>query len=61
MTKGRLAKERIAINYIQRPGITREDYVKFVDSLYPSSEPAPGKPGVDPVTGTKVVDFNDIP
>jgi hypothetical protein len=61
MTKGRLAKERMAINYIQRPGITREDYVKFVDSLYPPSESTTGKPGVDPVTGNQVVDFNDIP
>jgi hypothetical protein len=36
--------------------MTLEKYVKFVDSLYPS-----GEDGVDPATGNKVVDINDIP
>jgi hypothetical protein len=55
MARGRFAKERAAINYIQQEGMTLEKYVKFVDSLYPS-----GEDGVDPATGNKVVDINDI-
>lgn len=55
MAQSRFAKERAAINYIQQEGMTLEQYVKFVDSLYPT-----GEDGVDPVTGNKVVDFNDI-
>jgi len=55
MARGRFAKERAAINYIQQEGMTLEKYVKFVDSLYPS-----GEDGVDPATGNKVVDFNEI-
>jgi len=56
MARGRFTKERAAINYIQQEGMTLEKYVKFVDSLYPS-----GEDGVDPATGNKVVDINDIP
>jgi hypothetical protein len=55
MARGRFAKERAAINYIQQEGMTLEKYVKFVDGLYPTAED-----GVDPATGNKVVDFNDI-
>lgn len=56
MARGRFTKERAAINYIQQKGMTLEKYVKFVDSLYPS-----GEDGVDPATGNKVVDINNIP
>jgi len=55
MAQGRFEKERAAIKYIQREGMTLEKYVEFVDSLYPSAED-----GVDPATGNKVVNFNDI-
>ena len=60
MAQARFEKERAAINYIQRKGVTLESYVEFVDSLYPVEE-AGAVDGVDPVTGNKVYDFNELP